>query len=101
MGENQSGMYKKINQIVPILKEKTDGTSKSEFKIDKEKKQVFLTENGHVKMENLLLERNLIKKNTSLYDAENICLMHYIYSALKAHHIFKKNVDYIVKKIKL
>ena len=97
-GENNSETYKKINNIIPFLKEKNVNNNIGEFKIDRENKQVFLTESGHKKIEDLLFEYKLIKKNASLYDAENIMLMYYVYSGLRAHHLFKKNIDYIVKK---
>merc|ERR1712029_871528 len=80
------------------LKEKNNENKKGEFYVDKENKQVFLTEEGHIKIEDLLLKHKLIKKDSSLYDINNINLMYYIYSSLKAHHLFKKNVDYIVNK---
>jgi len=98
MGENSGSTYKKVNQIVPHLKEQNQDNHTGEFKIDRESKQVFLTESGHEKIENLLFEHKLIKKDASLYDSQNITLMYYVYSALKAHYLFKKNVDYIVKK---
>ena len=98
MGENSSHIYKKIKQVVPDLKEQYEGNVEGDFSIDKKNKQIFLTENGHDKTEKLLLKYKLIKENTSLYDTDNINLMYYIYSGLKALHLFRRNIDYIVRK---
>ena len=97
-GENNSTLYKKISEIIPHLSEKTAYKKAGDFKIDTESRQISLTEAGHIKIEELLIGNKLINKESSLYDTRNINLMYYIYSGLKAHYLFKKNVDYIVKR---
>ena len=68
-----------------------------DFSIDEKSKQAFLTEEGHQKVEELLIREGMIGADESLYDAGNIRLMHHLTAALRAHALFKKNVDYIVK----
>ncbi len=67
------------------------------YTIDEKSKQAHLTEEGHEKAESLLEEVGLLLHGESLYDAGNIRLLHHLNSALRAHSLFKKEVDYIVK----
>ncbi|EKD72072.1 MAG: hypothetical protein ACD_46C00019G0005, partial [uncultured bacterium] len=60
-------------------------------------KQAFLTEEGHQHVEELLTQSGLLKEGESLYDAQNIVLMHHIYAALRAHTLFHRDIDYIVQ----
>ena len=60
-------------------------------------RQVELTEDGHCKIELILESESLLQKNDSLYNSINLSLLHHIQSALKAHHLFSKNIEYIVK----
>lgn len=68
-----------------------------DFILDEKNKQVQLTENGFIKVEELLKKFNLLKFNICLYDVANINLLHDLYAALKALFFFKKDVDYIIK----
>ena len=63
----------------------------------KKSKQIFITESGHQHIEKLMIESGLIEKDESLYDAANIRLLHHLNAALRAHSMFTKDVDYIVK----
>ncbi|OUU80152.1 MAG: preprotein translocase subunit SecA [Gammaproteobacteria bacterium TMED78] len=69
-----------------------------DFTVDEKSKQAHLTEEGHEKSEKLLERAGLLSSGESLYDAGNIRLMHHLNSALRAHALFKKEVDYIVKQ---
>ncbi|CAL4320673.1 preprotein translocase subunit SecA [Buchnera aphidicola] len=100
--EDHSQLYKTINNIVPLLisQDQEDSESfkgKGHFSIDEKLKQVFLTERGLILIENILFDQKLIKKGESLYSSHNIILMHHIISALRAHKLFIRDVDYIVK----
>ena len=68
-----------------------------DYTIDLKSKQAFLTEDGHEKVEGLLVQAGLLEEGTSLYDAANIRLMHHLTAAMRAHAVFKKDVEYIVK----
>src|SRR5688572_3291939 len=67
------------------------------YSIDEKSKQAHLTEEGHEYVEQLLLKAGLLSEGESLYDPANIRLMHHLTAALRAHGLFKREVDYIVK----
>jgi preprotein translocase subunit SecA len=68
-----------------------------DFTIDEKSKQAHLTEEGHEKVEKIFARAGILAQGESLYDATNIRLMHHLTAALRAHGIFKREVDYIVK----
>jgi len=93
-------MYQAINSLVPSLEKgevSEEGESSGDFTIDEKSRQVELTEAGHEKVEELLLSRGLLNEGESLYSAANLSLLHHVHSALRAHHLFQKDVDYIVQ----
>jgi preprotein translocase subunit SecA len=67
-----------------------------DYTIDEKNKQVFLTDDGHNKAEDLLISTGVLPEGASLYDASNILLMQHINSALRAHMLFHKDDHYIV-----
>ncbi|HJR71067.1 MAG TPA: preprotein translocase subunit SecA, partial [Gammaproteobacteria bacterium] len=67
------------------------------YAIDEKSKQAHLTEEGHEYVERLLLKAGLLTEGESLYDPANIRLMHHLTAALRAHGLFKREVDYIIK----
>ena len=91
--ENKSDLYVSINNIVPKLID-------SDFEIDEKSRSVSLSEQGIENSEKLLKEIDLLK-NDSLYDIENVSLVHHINQAAKAHKLFEKDRDYIVKDQKV
>ncbi|XKM13858.1 preprotein translocase subunit SecA [Orbaceae bacterium ac157xtp] len=100
--EDSSDSYIRINKIVPhlISQEKEDTEEyqgEGDFSIDEKSKQVNLTERGLVKVEELLIKEGVMKGEESLYAPNNIVLMHHVNAALRAHHLFHRDVDYIVK----
>ncbi|TEA26760.1 preprotein translocase subunit SecA [Candidatus Schmidhempelia bombi] len=100
--EDSSEMYMRINKIVPhlIAQEKEDSEDyqgEGDFSIDEKSKQVNLTERGLIKIEQLMVKVGIMKEEESLYAPSNIMLMHHVNAALRAHHLFHRNVDYIVK----
>jgi len=68
-----------------------------DFTVDEKAKQAHLTEEGHERVERLLVKAGALSAGESLYDAANIRLMHHLNAALRAHGLFKQEVDYIVK----
>ncbi|MEZ0574856.1 preprotein translocase subunit SecA [Halodesulfovibrio aestuarii] len=82
--EDSTALYGQIDTIVPYLKEETHYT------MDEKARSVALTDEGVIRVEELL-------KIDNLYDPTNITLQHHVLQALKAHKIFKRDVDYIVK----
>tara|TARA_R110001583_G_scaffold3965_10_gene23876 strand:+ start:6592 stop:9300 length:2709 start_codon:yes stop_codon:yes gene_type:complete len=106
--EDSSELYKGINTIVPMLElqseeDKDEETGQSEdfvkgdFTIDEKAKQIYLTERGQIHIEEIMCERGLLQEGDTLFSASNITLLHHVMAALRAHKLFQKDVDYIVK----
>jgi preprotein translocase subunit SecA len=102
--------YVAINNLVPRLergetieKAATSAFSGSEtdstgdYTVDEKQRQVHLTEVGHEKVEALMIEAGLLREGESLYDPANIRLMHHLNAALRAHALYKRDVEYIVR----
>ncbi|RVT45744.1 preprotein translocase subunit SecA [Rheinheimera sediminis] len=100
--EDSSELYRVINTVVPQLvkqeKEDEEGAmGDGHFTIDEKAKQIYLTELGQIRVEEILQELGLIQPGDSLFSAANITLLHHTYAALRAHNLFKKDVDYVIK----
>ncbi|MFZ5757813.1 MAG: preprotein translocase subunit SecA [Pseudomonadota bacterium] len=96
---DSSVMYRRINELMPLLRKQEDKDSevKGEFLIDEKGRQVELTEEGHRLVEDMLVKNGLLKEGDSLYAAHNLHLLHHVHVALKAHHLFQRDVEYIVQ----
>jgi preprotein translocase subunit SecA len=94
--EDSSELYIKINKIIPSLKKQEEENGPGDYSIDEKQRQAYLTEEGHLHVEELLTKAGLIKEEESLYHASNISLMHHLNAGLRAHSLFQKDVDYIV-----
>lgn len=90
-------LYLKVDKIIPQLTKQADKDSPGDYFLEEKSKQAFLSEEGHQHVEELLTKAHLIREGESLYDAQNIVLMHHIYAALRAHALFHRDVDYIVQ----
>ncbi|MGY6554125.1 MAG: preprotein translocase subunit SecA [Wenzhouxiangella sp.] len=90
-------MYVRINRIVPHLERQKEEEGPGDFTVDEKTKQVYLTEDGMAKVEGLMAEAGLLKEGESLYNANNLSLMHTLNASLRAHNLFQKDVDYIVR----
>lgn len=100
--EDSSELYKQINLLVPQLvkqeKEDEEGVhGDGHFTVDEKARQVYLTEQGQIKVEDMLREQGMIGEHDTLFSAANITLLHHVYAALRAHQLFKRDVDYVVK----
>jgi preprotein translocase subunit SecA len=95
--EDSSELYIKINTLIPQLKKQEEEGGEGDFTIDEKQKQAHLTEAGHMHIEELLIKAKLLDQGESLYHASNIMLMHHVNAALKAHAMFHRDIDYIVK----
>ncbi|HEY0963621.1 MAG TPA: preprotein translocase subunit SecA [Pseudomonadales bacterium] len=110
--QNSSKRYIEINALVPLLKKGDKKPEKSQlerqidgyerpdcdFYVDEKMRQIELTDPGHEKVEELLVNRGLLKQGESLYAATNLTLLHQLNAALKAHYLFHKEVEYIVQE---
>ncbi|MFN2335205.1 MAG: preprotein translocase subunit SecA, partial [Wenzhouxiangellaceae bacterium] len=89
-------LYVKINRIVPKLTPQTEEEGPGDFSLDEKSRQVHLTEEGMAQVEDLLAQAGLLGENESLYDVQNLALMHTLNACLRAHHLFNRDVDYII-----
>ena len=95
-------LYKRINTIIPeLIQQDREDTEEQvgdgDFSVDEKTKQVHLTERGQVKIEEILIRIGLLPEGESLYGPAYISLVHHVNAALRAHKLFTKDVDYIVK----
>ncbi|MEI8296046.1 MAG: DEAD/DEAH box helicase, partial [Alphaproteobacteria bacterium] len=91
--EDSSQLYAQINVLIPLL-------TAEEFEKDEKNRSVMLTEAGVERIEQLLVDAGLMRGH-SLYDVHNISLVHHVNQALRAHKLFTRDVDYIVKDKKV
>ena len=96
--EDSSELYKRINLLIPKLRRGYEDTEDlGHYTVDEKNRQVELTEEGHVYIEELLTESRLLGEGDSLYAANNLNLLHHVHAALKAHVLFHRDVEYIVQ----
>ncbi|MCW8091619.1 preprotein translocase subunit SecA [Alteromonas sp. ASW11-130] len=100
--EDSSELYRRINTIIPKLvqqekEDEEDNPGDGDYTVDEKARQIHLTENGQIHVEAILKEEGILPQEESLFDAGNISLLHHINAALRAHKLFRKDVDYIVK----
>ena len=96
--EDSSELYRRINKLIPKLSFRTDDEAEDgHFVIDEKQRTVELTEDGHELIESMLIDENLLQADDSLYASSNLNLLHHVNSALRAHNLFQRNVEYIVQ----
>ncbi len=103
--ENSSDVYRAINDIVPRLTEQVktaedianEKEPPGDYYVDEKQRDIELTEEGHQKVEQLLISKGLLEAGDSLYGTANLSLLHHVHAALKAHYLFSVDVDYIVQ----
>ncbi len=104
--EDQTELYRAINLIAPQLKKQIgeenvrtgEGVIEAgDFTVDEKSHQIYLTESGHEKAEELLSQAGLLPAGASLYDPAYITLVHHLYASLRAHHVFQKDTHYVVQ----
>ncbi|GAB1390886.1 preprotein translocase subunit SecA [Rubrivivax sp.] len=104
--EDHTELYVRINAVVPQLKKQIGEANPrtgegviepGDFTVDEKTHQVFLTESGHEKAEEVLTKAGLLPEGASLYDAANISLMHHVYAALRAQNLYNRDQHYVVQ----
>ncbi len=104
--EDHTELYVRINAVVPQLKQQIgeedlrtgEGVIEAgDFTLDEKGRQVFLTERGHENAERILGVAGLLAEGASLYDPTNITLMHHVYAALRAKHLYQRDQHYVVQ----
>src|SRR5256884_3117959 len=95
--EESTELYLRINELVPRLTRQKEEDGPGDFSLEEKTKQVHITESGHEHVEQLMAQAGLLKEGESLYDPANIPLSHYLNAALRAHALYKRDVEYIVR----
>jgi preprotein translocase subunit SecA len=104
--EDHTQMYVAIDKVVPhLIRQEGEEDLRTgegiitpgDFTVDEKSHQVFLTEQGHENAEKLLTRMGLLPEGASLYDPSNIGLMHHLYAALRAHHLYHKDQHYVTQ----
>ena len=103
--EESTDTYVRINKLVPQLervagpprKDVAEEEGPGDYTVDEKQRQVHLTEAGHERVEALMIQAGLLREGESLYDPANIRLMHHLNAALRAHALYKRDVEYIVR----
>ncbi|OOZ00233.1 preprotein translocase subunit SecA [Solemya velum gill symbiont] len=103
--EGDQEIYSRIDKLIPALTRQDPITNEDgepdfgpgDYSVDEKARQVFLSDEGHEHIEQTLADAGLLDPETSLYDTQNIMLMHHVNAALRAHVLFQKDVDYIIQ----
>jgi len=95
--EDNTEMYQRVNQIPPLLTAQADENAAGDFWVDEKQHQIHVSELGHEKIEEILARRGLLAEGESLYAPHNIVLMHHLNAALRAHHLFHRDQQYVVQ----
>ncbi|MCB1638497.1 MAG: preprotein translocase subunit SecA, partial [Thiothrix sp.] len=99
--QDASDLYKAINILVPRLERQQEEDGPGDFSVDEKSRQVYLTEAGQERAEQLLQEAGVLPPEQGLYDSASIAVLHHLNAGLRAHALFQKNVDYIVRDDKV
>jgi preprotein translocase subunit SecA len=95
--DDNSDLYVRMNALIPRLKKQETEGGAGDYSVDEKARQVHFTEAGHDHIEQILEKEGMLKDGESLYDATNLMLMHHLTAALRAHALFQRDVDYIVR----
>src|SRR6266853_4266765 len=95
--EDSTELYRKMNEIPPLLMRQTQEDGEGDFWVDEKQHQVHVSESGHERTEEILARRGLLASGESLYAPQNIVLMHHLNAALRAHHLFHRDQHYVVQ----
>jgi preprotein translocase subunit SecA len=87
--DDKSDLYLSIDEVIPLI-------SEEDYELDEKQRTVNLTEDGNERIEQVLREHGILTEG-NLYDIENISIVHHVNNALRAHKLFQKDKDYIVK----
>jgi preprotein translocase subunit SecA len=100
--EDSSELYRRINQLVPKLEQGVvepgpEPKSTGHYTIDEKMRQIEITEAGHLLIEEWLVQNGMLQEGDSLYSAANLNLLHHVHSALRAHSLYHRDVEYIIQ----
>lgn len=96
-----SQLYMAIDKLIPSLVKQQEEEGAGDFSVDEKARQVYLTEAGQERVEQLLWQAGVLPEGQGLYDTVSISVLHHLNAALRAHALFHRNVDYIVRDGKI
>ena len=95
--EESPELYIKVNRIIPSLVRQEEEDGEGDYWVDEKQKQIHLSEAGQENAERLLREAGILDEDEGLYDSQNIHIVHHLNAAVRAHAIYQRDVDYIVR----
>ena len=95
--EDRTELYHRMNEVAPLLTKQTAEDGAGDFWVDEKNHQVLLSESGHAHAEEILVRVGLLPEGASLYEPTFINLVHHLYAALRAHHLFHRDQQYVVQ----
>jgi preprotein translocase subunit SecA len=96
--EGSDDLYRALNSVPPLLiKQEAEDSSEGDFWVDEKHHNIVLSEAGHVRVEEILAEMGLIKEGDSLYNVNNISLMHHLIAAMRAHYVYFRDQHYVIQ----
>jgi len=94
--EGDTELYQTLHSLMPRLQRQAEEDGPGDYSVDEKSRQIALTEAGHERVEQLLVEAKILAEGASLYDAANVTTMHYLNAAIRANSLFEKDVHYVV-----
>ena len=95
--EESPELYIKVNRIIPSLVRQEEEDGEGDYWVDEKQKQIHLSEAGQENAERLLREAGILDEDEGLYDSQNIHIVHHLNAGVRAHAIYQRDVDYIVR----
>jgi len=95
--EDRTEIYHRMDQVAPLLAKQADEKASGDFWVDEKNHQILLSETGHAKAEEVLARVGMLPQGASLYEPAYINLVHHLYAALRAHHLFHRDQHYVVQ----
>jgi len=95
--EDRTEIYTRMNEVAPLLTRQKDEKGEGDFWVDEKNHQIVLSEAGHARAEEVLARVGLLPQGASLYEPAYVNLVHHLYAALRAHHLFHLDQHYVVQ----
>jgi preprotein translocase subunit SecA len=95
--EDRTEIYLRMNEVAPLLTRQKEEKGEGDFWVDEKNHQILLSEAGHQKAEEILARAGMLPAGASLYEPAYINLVHQLYAALRAHHLFHRDQHYVVQ----
>jgi len=96
--EDRTEVYARMNEVAPLLSRQKEEKSEGDFWVDEKNHQITLSEAGHARAEEVLARVGMLPQGASLYEPAYVNLVHHLYAALRAHHLFHRDQHYVVQE---